>query len=135
MIPLKQFALMGNATFTVRSCKTGTRFTFRVRQPKDDAPHFVSVLNGPDNESNYAFLGTIFNGEKFVHGRKSRITPEAPSAVAFNWVWAHIGNGLEGKVEIFHEGKCCRCGRKLTTPESVEAGIGPECIKHLGGGL
>lgn len=25
------------------------------------------------------------------------------------------------------EGRCCRCNKKLTTPESIEAGIGPIC--------
>ena len=32
-------------------------------------------------------------------------------------------------LEIFHEGRCCACGRKLTTPESILSGIGPECAK------
>lgn len=29
--------------------------------------------------------------------------------------------------EVSEERECRRCGRKLTTPESIEAGIGPEC--------
>ena len=127
MIPLEKFLLAGNATLTVRSVKTGTRFTFRVRKPDDSKPHFVSVLNGPNNETDYCYLGTIFSGITYVHGKKSRVTPEAPSAVAFNWLWAQRNADLTGKVELFHENRCCRCGRKLTTPESVEAGIGPEC--------
>jgi Family of unknown function (DUF6011) len=129
-MPLKQFALAGNATFTARSVKTGVRFTFRVRQPKPTSPHFVSLMNGPDNTSSYEFLGTIFNEANYSHGRRSRITTDAPSAMAFSWIWTHLDQ-LDGKVEIFHAGKCCRCGRKLTTPESIEAGIGPECAGKL----
>lgn len=30
------------------------------------------------------------------------------------------------------EGKCGRCARRLTTPESVQLGFGPECAKLLG---
>lgn len=131
MISLEKFALAGNATFTVVSDKTGTRFTFRVRQPNPEAPHFVQLLNGPDNESNFCFMGTIFNGSEYRHGRKSHVGPDAPSAKAFQWVWNHR-NQLDGKVTVHHEGKCCRCGRKLTVPESLIAGVGPECAQLMG---
>ena len=56
-----QFILAGNALFTVENTATGNRFTFKVRKPDDDKPHFVSVLTGPDNEHDYAFLGTVFD--------------------------------------------------------------------------
>ena len=39
-----QFILAGNALFTVENTATGNRFTFKVRRPDDDKPHFVSVL-------------------------------------------------------------------------------------------
>lgn len=132
MINTKTFALAGNATFTVTSKRTGTRFTFKVRQPSPTSPHFVSLLSGADNESDYQFLGTIFNGADYRHGKKSRITADAPSAVAFAWVWSHLDNLPADKVEVHHEGKCCRCGRKLTVPESIESGIGPECAGKMG---
>ena len=59
---LVQFITAGNALFTLENTATGNRFTFRVRQPGDDKPHFVSVLTGADNESDYTFHGTIFEG-------------------------------------------------------------------------
>jgi hypothetical protein len=125
--------LAGNATFTVTSRKTGTRFTFRIRQLSETAPHFVSLLNGPDNESSYTFLGSIFNGDRYFHGKKSRVTPGATSAKAFAWLWAHRNDtDLLERVEIHHEGKCCRCGRKLTVPSSITAGAGPECAGLMG---
>jgi hypothetical protein len=31
-----------------------------------------------------------------------------------------------------HAGKCGRCGRKLTVPQSIETGIGPECASIMG---
>ena len=33
---------------------------------------------------------------------------------------------MPANVEINHEGRCGRCGRALTVPESVASGIGPE---------
>lgn len=34
---------------------------------------------------------------------------------------------------LVRSGRCCRCGRKLTDPTSVEAGIGPDCQDDFGG--
>ena len=128
MIEIEKFLLAGNATLTVTSKKTGTRFTFKVRKPSETAPHFVSLMNGPDNENSYCFMGTIFNGQDYRMGRKSRITAEAPSAKAFAWVWANRNSPtLADKIEFRHAGKCCCCGRTLTEPESIDSGIGPIC--------
>lgn len=128
---LARFVLGGNATFTVVSKKTGVRFTFKVRAAKgdgDNLPYFVMVLTGSDNEQDYSFLGTIFADGNYRHGRKSVIGQTAPSACAFQWLWQHIEDpALSDKIEFWHEGRCCRCGRKLTVPSSIEAGIGPEC--------
>jgi hypothetical protein len=130
---LSAFVFAGNATFTVKSEKTGTRFTFKVRQPKPDAPHFVSLLSGPDNENDFNFLGTVFASGEYRHGAKSRVSPSAPSAIAAKWVVERIVKGQELKnCQVWHEGKCGRCGRKLTVPESIETGLGPECASKMG---
>ncbi len=88
-----QFILAGNALFTVENVATGNRFTFKVRQPDDDKPHFVSVLTGPDNEHDYAFLGTVFDAARYHHGRRSRIPEDAPSAKAFEWLFRQLSTG------------------------------------------
>lgn len=131
----REFLLAGNARATFVSLRTGSRFTFRVRKPAygAKAPHFVTLLSGPDNEDDYAFLGTIFPDGHFVLGRRSRIGPEAPSARAFTYVWTALRNYiLPVGVELWHEGRCGRCGRALTVPESVARGLGPECAGRMG---
>jgi hypothetical protein len=37
-----------------------------------------------------------------------------------------------GPYELVRSSRCFRCGRKLTTPESVRAGIGQDCAEQLG---
>lgn len=129
---VKSFVLAGKARFTVVSKKTGTRFTYKVTAKKD-GPHFVAVLTGSNNESDYTYLGTIFEGKTYKHGRKSPIGPEAPSAKAFAWFWAMLSKGaLPEACEVHHEGRCCRCARALTVPESILSGIGPECAGKMG---
>lgn len=71
---------------------------------------------------------------KFVHGRKSKIGPEAPSAKGFAWFFQALATGrdLDGVAEVRHAGKCGRCGRKLTVPESIDTGFGPSCAGEIG---
>lgn len=128
------FMLAGKAIFTIENPQTGARFTFMIEHPEQREheatrpPHFVNVLRGPDNEHDYTFLGTIFDGRTFRHGKKSPIGKDAPSAKAFEWLWRRLQ--ARQSVEpacLFHEGKCGRCGKTLTVPESVRSGFGPTC--------
>ena len=134
---VKKFVLAGNATITVRSGSTGSRFTFKIRSPKEtrgSAIWFVSLLTGSDNESNFEYFGNIRHDGSFDHGRRSRITKKSTGARAFNWFWNMIQAGrtdVLDQADVWHEGRCGRCGRKLTVPESVESGYGPECINHI----
>jgi len=94
--------------------------------------HFVSVLTGPDNTSSYSFLGTIFDDTNYRHGRKSRVSDQAQSAKAFDWFFRRVIAEREfTPAVVHHEGRCGRCGRVLTVPESVESGFGPECIQKV----
>lgn len=126
-----RFLLAGDAHVTFQSRRTGTRFTYRVRlaepRPGDDRapPHFVHVLTGPDE---YSYLGCIFEGQKFRRTSGSRIAEGAPSSVAFAWVWRTLSGGrMHPELGVWHEGRCGRCGRRLTTPRSLTVGLGPIC--------
>jgi hypothetical protein len=126
--------LGGHALFTLKSLKSGSRYTYKVTAPRDenkDDPNvlFVSVLTGSDNTHNYKYIGYI-KKEEFIYGVKSKIGFSAPSVIAFMYCFDLFKKGQENKLlEIWHEGKCCRCGRTLTVPESIESGIGPECAR------
>ena len=36
------------------------------------------------------------------------------------------------RFEFRHEGRCGRCGRALTVPESIDTGFGPHCAAEMG---
>lgn len=135
--------LAGNAMITLASTSTGARFTYQIVRAKDarparpingvvvdDGPFFVRLLNGSNNEADFTYLGTIGRYGVYRHGRKSRVGEDAPSVRAFTWAWTRLNNETipEG-LEVWHEGRCCRCGRKLTVPGSIESGLGPECAQ------
>lgn len=128
------FIFAGNSLFTVLNTNTGNRFTFKVKAAKEEKDstdtketHFVRVLTSPDI---YEFVGTTFE-RKYKHSKKSRIGNEAQSVRVFSWIIAQLTGGtLPQFIEIWHEGRCGRCGRVLTVPSSIEVGIGPECAKR-----
>lgn len=132
---IKNFIFAGNATFTVLNETTGNRFTFRIRKAgwnTSEIKHdtfFISVLTGSDNNSSYTFLGTFFNKFGYKHSIKSRIGLESGSNKVIDWFFkSYISNmSLYPTVKVFHSGKCGKCGKKLTTPESVKSGLGPYC--------
>lgn len=126
---IQTFVYGGKATFTLVSKATGTRFTYKVTRPEEDAKIlFVKVLNGPDNWMNYQYVGNIVpKNNRYYHGKKSKIAEDAPSAIAFKWFFRRLMRGDLSQMEFWHEGKCCACGRKLTVPESIASGIGPVC--------
>ena len=126
-----RFIFGGNATFTIRSAKTGTRFTYKLRQPEAGKPFFASVLAGQNNETDYDYIGFVpaATRDALVAGAKGK--PNAPSFKALAWTVSQLATKarIPENLELFHEGRCCACGRKLTTPESILSGIGPECAK------
>lgn len=124
----------GKAIFTV-SNGLGEYFTFKIEQGKprnggETPPYFASVLKGPDNTKNYAYIGLYRaqSGELQCRG-KSKFKPGTKEHRVLVWAIHIIRNGskLPDGYAIEHAGLCCRCGRTLTTPQSIEAGIGPVC--------
>jgi hypothetical protein len=132
------FIFGGNAVFTIKNNETGNRFTFKVvtmKEKKGDrnAPYFVRVLTGSDI---YSFIGTCFFKDgvwSYKHSEnKSKVGKDAQSVQVFSYVLKHLQmKDLPSQVDVWHEGRCGRCGRQLTVPESIEHGFGPECFQMI----
>lgn len=134
----KNFFFGGNATFTIESEKTGEWKTYRIRQPKGELsnfsskPFFVSLLVGPDNENSYAYIGIVDPFGNLRLTKNSKRNDQSPDVVTFRWFMKHLfGDKILKNATVHHEGKCGCCARKLTVPESIKNGIGPECMKKL----
>lgn len=117
-----------NGTLTLENPATGNHRTFKIRTipaDSDFAPgeRVVGLLTGPDNTSDYTWFGFV-KPERVIVWKKHRggvydtyarmlANPEPWEAKGVVYHWDHV---------------CCRkCGRDLTTPESLESGIGPVC--------
>ena len=122
------FILGGRSYVTFHNPKSGNHFTFNVQKHKVNDIYFVKVLTGPDQ---YTFIGTVQDGV-YKHSRKSSFSDDCNSVKTFSFVLNRLSqNNLPEFIEILHDGRCARCARQLTHPESIEIGFGPECVKHI----
>ncbi len=139
----KAFVLAGAAVFTV-SREGGKHYTFKVErvdpQPGSKFVHpawFAHVLTGPNNTADYRYVGMVNGATLRVKlTAKSKIGPQAEALKVLTWALRCVTQQATytppSYMRIDHAGKCGRCGRTLTTPESIKRGIGPECWTMLG---
>ena len=123
-----------NGAITVSNPETGGHRTFEIATQKDDASfapgeRIISLLTGSDNENDFDAFGFVKNdGRIFVWKRFRGTVYETLADMVANperWV---------DRVEYHVESTCRRCNRRLTTPESIESGIGPICAERESGG-
>jgi hypothetical protein len=132
------YVLAGNAYFTLRSVTTGVRYTFRVSMAEPTEQNnwkklwFVALLAGPENTEDYVYMGVV-RDNVFRLTAKSKYNENTTPVKAFRWFFEKLVQGtISEQVEFWHSGRCGRCGRALTVPESVAAGLGPECRGKMG---
>lgn len=120
--------LAGNFTFTAKSLKTGNHYTYRIQKNIINAYEVYYLINGNED---YRWLGTLLLNDgifKFKGGASIKIN--TPVYIAFHSITnTAVFRQLHPLLEIWHQGKCARCGRLLTHPDSILLGVGPECIK------
>jgi len=123
---IKDFITGGNSTFTIFNDDTGVRYTYKVKKATEGDISFVSYLNGSDNTSDYNYMGIITKQDIYKNTKKSRVKTDSIVNRAFLWLWNCVKTNKDfpKSFHFYHEG---RCGRKLTTPESIKLGFGPVC--------
>jgi hypothetical protein len=131
----------GKSVFTLRSTTTGNEYTYMVEEadkrnpndPKEIPVYFVKLLTGPDNLRNYTYMGTIFDRKVFRLTKKSRVTMQTPSVIAFDWTFrCYISGKVPETAEFYPSKRCARCCHPLTVTDSVITGFGPECADRVG---
>lgn len=130
------FIYAGNAIFTV-SNPTGEHYTYRVTKPDNQDVNkpiwFVSFLSGPDNTSDYSYLGLLSRKDdgswSFFATKASKAKPDSKVFKVAGWALTIVleEQPLPTGYKIQHAGRCGRCGRPLTDPESIATGLGPIC--------
>ena len=129
------FFFGGNAIFTIKSDKSGEHKTFKIKE-MPSTNHVgtilfsVFLLTAPEH---YTYLGITNKSGLFRLTKASKQNDASPAVKTIRWFLKHlVGDKIFSAAQIMHEGRCGRCGRPLTHPESILSGIGPECAKKLG---
>lgn len=131
---IRRFALGGKSLITLQSGNTGVHFTYSIqRSANDNNLYFIKLLNGQDNTKDYTYIGcyysdnSYFNPAKKYKGADKMSWPPSLRAIEY---FLRVIDNVPDNLKVFHEGRCGVCGRRLTTPDSIERGIGPECLKR-----
>jgi hypothetical protein len=101
--------------------------TFRIYKQADDADFapgelLLQRLTGSDNTGDYTTVAFVKNGHFNLFKR------HRPVAGASQPQWLKDAYTLFANPDAVLTAKnCIRCNRILSTPESIEAGIGPVC--------
>mgnify|MGYP001497714240 CR=1 FL=1 len=128
-----KFFTAGKAIFTVKNNK-GEHYTYKIVK-KENTPYFVSSFTGTDNTAwtHYTYLGVFdIQAHEVKLTKASKFALDSLEVKIFNWAVKSVveAKTLPEGYGILHENYCGKCGRLLTNPESIELGIGPECIKN-----
>lgn len=127
---IKDFIFAGNAYFTLTSNKTKTHYTYRIKKANNNNnTYFINVDD--NNRDTYAgYMKRVDNVFKFFKGTKGAFDELDEPIIALMWTIRHsMDVDINTKITIQHVGKCCKCGRTLSDPKSINMGIGPECMK------
>jgi hypothetical protein len=92
---------------------------------------FVSVLIGQSNTEDYSYVGVVDKRDSdfsFRLTKGSKLKEDTTCVMAFMVFLNNLQkNYITPNMNFYHMGYCGRCGRVLTTPSSVDRGIGPYC--------
>lgn len=131
---IESFLLAGNCTFIIY--QDGTEKTPVVKKKyklklKEKGGNGYYLYTTENNGNSMKYHGFLIKGDRswfYYPGKKVVGTSKYNNAnvKGLLWVLNHLDR-LPSAVHILHTGKCSRCGRTLTDPESMKYGMGPEC--------
>ena len=125
-----------NGWVTIENPETGRHRTFQVETISDEASaeymrgkRVVRLLTGPDRDNDttgFAFVspeGQVQVWKRFRSAVVGQSSEWEKFARLLQFPAHFAGRGL-----VYHiEGRCRRCNRPLTHPQSIMSGIGPIC--------
>lgn len=129
----------GRATITIRSPRDA-HATFRIKHNARNGRVFVDVESAVELYG-WRGVGELLPGEHGGHRFKPWRGTSRELTYAIELVVAALGEHADddylatitgGPYEVQAASVCGACGRKLTHPDSIPVGIGPECAARLG---
>lgn len=103
----------------------------KLAQNPDAKVTVVRVLTGTNNDEDYTAVGEFF---EYRHGRGVKLWKKYAETQRYvDALYVLIGDPRAAAAAYgMSSGHCGLCGRTLTVPESIAAGIGPVCMEKAG---
>jgi hypothetical protein len=121
---------LSNGVFTL-TFPDGSHRTYRVRLDREGihaGKRTLALLIGPDGTQDYETVAVVTSDGFKMFKRFSRGKSQEHAQLL--WMLAK-GDEIEG-YDLLVSKRCRCCNRPLTTPESIELEIGPDCRKRVG---
>jgi len=117
---------LNGAPFTIRSKKSGKDYTFKISQVPFKDNNYIHIKVETEY-LNFKYMGWYRDG-KIIN---KKLEVDTPASQAVSWflrqMFSNNFDNLNQSVDIFHLGKCLKCGKTLTDSNSIEVGFGPVC--------
>lgn len=130
---IKKYIFGGHGVVTLVSDVSGDHHTYSFSAPEnrkqgDDIMFISTLIDG----SNWLYVGMYRNG-KFKLTAKSKFGVDTSIVKGIAYIFKMVLNPdfKDDRMHLLHEGICCRCGRPLTNPYSINIGIGPTCMSKM----
>lgn len=131
------YMLAGKSDFTILSLKTGDKFKYEILRKRskysgEKASKYVYLVS-TSIKGTMQYAGTIYldkniNLFKFTKGNRGKLSVENINIKSLLYIMNKLNKNEEvDTAYIYHSGYCGRCGKKLTSSESLKIGLGPEC--------
>ena len=124
--------------FTLHNEVTGNNRTFRIEKNPTNAKFApdtlaLGLLVGPENDGESSYKTFAFvNDTDVVTWKKYRESKyNVLAQLVAGTLLENPKYNVPPTLKLIHAGRCFRCGRPLTTPQSIETGLGPICAEKL----
>jgi len=117
---------LNGAPFTIRSKKSGKDYTFKISQVPFKDNNYIHIKVETEY-LNFKYMGWYRDGK--IINKKLEVNTPASQAVSWflRQMFSNNFDNLNQSLDIFHLGKCLKCGKTLTDSNSIEVGFGPVC--------
>ena len=129
---IRNYIYGGRGVVTLKA-PSGKQHSYVFAKPKNtdvfpDDVLFVYALHAGVKQF---YIGMIEKG-KFRLTHNSRFLPDTEIVRGARYIMRMASEpDLNSKMELWHEGVCAFCGRKLSSEKSLSTGIGPRCRRRL----
>lgn len=125
----ERYIIAGNAIFTLSSTNPYQEkeyYTYKIKRTPYENLWAIYLLKGQDNEKDYEIIGNLsltIGGDIQIHNPHNWEMDRKDKAIRLLRLALYDSR----EVNFYKSKYCAKCGRRLTTPESISFGIGPKC--------